>query len=277
VAAIVMGRLAQALQMRMLLLRVGLEVPFRRVVLANALSSLHSLVLPSDVVAAFAKWQDLSSATGQRAVVLAAIVYNRIAINLGIVLGAALSVLFEPRLAQDTTLVVIWAAALLGLLALASVFAPAVGPGIERLAAAVLAWAPPRVRSLAATVFAGTHPFRALSAGAHAAAVVQALVLVPLQVGTLYAAAAATGLVLPLGALLWVRLPLLLASQLPITVGHLGLREGALALSLVDFGASAAQAVAMGFLMFAGNLVIVLVGALYQAALGLGLVRWSRA
>lgn len=52
-----------------------------------------------------------------------------------------------------------------------------------------------------------------------------------------------------------------IAQVLPISVGGLGLREGALVLLLQPLGVSAAKATALGLLLYALNMVVSLLGA----------------
>ena len=66
--------------LRFLMGAVGLEVKFSRVLLAKSHATFVSLIMPGDLFAGATKWANLSAATGDRAGVLSAMLFNKIAL-----------------------------------------------------------------------------------------------------------------------------------------------------------------------------------------------------
>ena len=72
--------LLNATLLRFLIKVPGLEVGFGRVLLAKAQATFVSLVLPGDMFSGAAKWANLSAATGDKAGVLSAMMFSKIAL-----------------------------------------------------------------------------------------------------------------------------------------------------------------------------------------------------
>jgi uncharacterized membrane protein YbhN (UPF0104 family) len=260
------SRVVQAWQMSILLDRAGARVPLVRVFLANSAAALWSLALPGGMFAGAAKWHDLTRATGRGATVLAAMIYNRLALTLPLLAVGALAFAVEDPLGARGLAAGGAAALGAGSLAFALLFhAPAAH--VERWAARLSGFLPRRLARPFGALVAATHDFRAFRRGDHALVLGLSLLTVPLRVTTLVCAVHAAGADLPALASAWTRVVLLAAQHLPITLGGIGVREGVLIPALGIYGVPPATAVAVGLTLMVPHLGVAALG-LAHLALG---------
>jgi uncharacterized membrane protein YbhN (UPF0104 family) len=263
-AAFLGVRLVEATQLKVLLFKVGVHVSVTRVFMANALSALYAFALPGDLAAALAKWNSLSAATGQRSTILNAIVYNRLALLLPVLaLGSGAIVWRNPMPGAGLveTVLATWTLASAAALAL---YHPRRGPlfdaRLHRMANRRPAWLKRRLESFTASL----GRFRTLRLADHAAVMAFSLLAYGSALLSFWCAARALDAQVPFATLLWTLALLRIAGQLPLTTSNLGVREGLLILVLAPYGVTAPQAVALGLVTLSKQIVMALVGLVYQ-------------
>ena len=266
-------RLLEATQMKVLLSKVGLNVTVARVFFANALSALYAFVLPGDLVASFAKWKALSAATGQKTTVLNAILYNRLALLLPVLAFGSVALIVQdpfPQMGLVETVIAIWA--ILGATIL-SLYNPRIGGRVDlllqRLASASPRWLGGRMEAFLASL----QRFRSLRLFDHATILLLSVLAFSGGLLSFLCSVYALDLDIPVLTLLWTAALLRIARQLPLTISNLGIREGILILVLAPYGASAAQAVALGLIAFSKQIAVAVVGFAYHMCCMAG---WTR-
>jgi hypothetical protein len=269
--AFVAGRgLSQSLLTHVLLNKIGSSATVLRVLLANSLASFYGLVVPGDIVASFAKWKNLSIATGQKASVLNAIVYHRLLlIILSLTIGL-IALAWENPVPQYP-IAIISSILLLASFVLGALFFNArvgvfVDPFLQRIALKLPDALARRIRSVVSSLGA----FRRLSGSDHALFVLLGLLTIGFTIASLTIASHALSLDLSLITLAWLQVMLMLVRVLPITIGNLGVREVFLVVVLAGYGIESATAIAFGLLLFSRELFIAIIGGLYQFALLFG-------
>jgi hypothetical protein len=261
--------LVGAFQLHLVLRLAGSRVQVGRVFLANASSVLYGLALPGDVVASFAKWADLSAATGQRARVLNAIIYSRFAMVLVPLAVGVLALLWEnpfaarklAPLAAVTVLCVSGVAFLL--------FHPLLGRHLDRFILARARGLGRRFELRVQSVVRSLQDPRDFRFVDHAFVGAVATLWLLLGLCILFTAIQAMNLDVPLLALAWTWAVVNASRQLPLTISNLGVREGLLILCLGAYGVDGAEAIVVGLLLFSGTLLMAGVGAAYQLAVAL--------
>lgn len=260
----------QSFLTHMLLKRVGSSATILRVFLASTLASFYGLVVPGDIVASFAKWKNLSLATGQKASVLNAMVYQRllliiISLAIGLIALALENPIPEyPIAAVSSLLLLIFF--ILGML----LFSPRVGLVVDPLLQRIALKLPGALGCKMGNVIASLGEFRRLSLSHHAQFVSLGLLTVGFMIASLAIAGHALTLDLSLTTVAWLQVMLLLLRTIPITVGNLGVRETFLIFVLAAYGIEPATAIALGLLLFSRELFIAIIGGLYQTALLFG-------
>lgn len=266
-------RLVEAAQMKVLLSKVGLKVTVARVFFANALSSLYAFVLPGDLVAAFAKWKVLSAATGQKTTILNAILYNRLALLLPVLAFGSAALIVQnpfPQTGLVDAVVAIWA--ILGATVLL-LYNPRLGGRFDVLLERCAAAMPRSLGRRMEALLASLQRFRSLRFLDHAAILLLSVLGFSGGLLSFSCAAHALGLDVPVATLAWTVAVLHIARQLPLTISNLGIREGILILVLAPYGASPAQAVALGLIGLSKQMAAALVGFAYHVCCMAG---WTR-
>ena len=266
--------IANASMIRFLLARVHLRVTLRRVMLANALSTFYTLILPSDVLAGIAKWADLSAATGDKSRVLSSLVFSKIALALPpLVIGTAALALQNPlesiRLpvaAGFLTVVIIVGSAM--------ILNPNTGRVFDRIVLRLSRVAPRFIQTRIQSVLTALNGIRGLTVSDHLTVYALSLCAFALGIAGFASAAAAAGVVIPVTTLLWVSMILFVTRLLPITLSNLGIREGVVIASFGLFGVAPAPALLVGLILFTNTIVIAFFGAAYQLAVANGWVEW---
>jgi uncharacterized membrane protein YbhN (UPF0104 family) len=269
-------RCVEARQMAVVMTRAGMPISARRVFLANSLSSLYAMVLPGDLVAGAAKWTNLSAATGKRAGVLNAMVYNRLMLLLPwLLIGVAALAVHNPLDARWLPLAAAGVTtAAIALLVVA--YHDRLGKQLDALtrwlACRVLPrWAHQKVDY----VLDALQPFRQFPMRFHLRILCYGLLAAAVASGSFVVLARGAGVGVSIVLLLWVRALLTMVRLLPISFNGLGVREATLVAVLVPFGVSEANAFAFGVLNIVNLLCFATVGAAYQLALGMGWANWK--
>jgi uncharacterized membrane protein YbhN (UPF0104 family) len=266
--------IANASMTRSLLARVHLRVTLRRVMLANALSTFYTLILPGDVLAGIAKWADLSAATGDKPRVLSTLVFSKIALALPpLVIGTAALALQNPlesiRLpiaAGVLTVAIVVGSALL--------LNPKTGRVFDDIVLRLARITPQFIQTRIQSVLTALNEFRGLRISDHLIVYSLSLCAFFLGIAGFASAAAAAGVVIPVATLLWVAMILFVTRLLPITLSNLGIREGVVIASFGLFGVAPASALLVGLILFTNTIVIAFFGAAYQMAVANGWVEW---
>jgi uncharacterized membrane protein YbhN (UPF0104 family) len=269
---VVINYVVMAACLRLLLAKVGADLSLRRVLLANAMSNLYTLVLPGDLMAGVAKWVMLSSATGRRAKVFSALVLNKIALALPPLLFGTLALALKspfPRLPVAQTAIGVAVLVVAGLVLLLH---PRASRPVDRWARAACRALPAKLRPKVESVFEAFSTIRAFGARDHIEVLSLSLLIFWLGILSFFCATRALGIEVPIATLVWISLALFVARLLPITFNNLGVREGLLILALGPNRVQPAQAVGLGLLMFSNTIWIGLIGAACHVALAFGWV-----
>lgn len=274
-SAVLAVRCIEAVQMRVLLAKLDLRISVFRIFLANALSALYSLVVPGDVIASVAKWADLSAATGRKSLILSAIVYNRIALLVPVLGMGTVALAIENPFADSYIVGVLMLVGILIVALALGLFHPTLrvyGAGLCRWLTSPF---PPRIHELVERVLASLEGFREFLIKDHLVVYGFSLLSLLTNVAVVDCATRAMAIELSPLVLFWVTAVLIAARQVPVTVSNLGVREGILIVVLELYGVEPERAMTMGLLLFSGQLLVAIIGLMYQLALSLGLARWD--
>lgn len=267
--------LVNASLLRFLLTSIGLQVGLGRVLLAKFQSTFFSLVLPGDVFAGLAKWANLSAATGDKAGVLSAMVFSKAALAVPpILIGSIALAIKNPY--PDTGIEIIATGVAIALtVATALILHETSGRVIDGLAVAGSSRAPAFVQTAVQGLLSAIRDLRALKASAYVVVLVLSVLVFGLSILSIFFAAQAVDVTVPISAFFWVSMFLFISRLLPITVGNLGVREGILVFSFGVYGVDPATAILMGLLMFSSVFFVAIIGAGYQIAIAMGWLDWS--
>jgi len=259
------GRWQEAFHMSLVLKGVETTLSTGRVFLAGSLSAFYGLFVPGDLLASYAKWADLSSATGKKSLTLSAMVYNRVTLILPWLLFGTLSLwflnLFQGLLSGVILVsfvflvVVIFFLFLTGnsyssLMQFWNRYVSSRIPGLFRLKINFF------LESLAllTRLPVGYHIKHLIHSGLIAVIFLFSFVLMTLAVP----------IIAPLFVLCAVRSLLTFVRLLPIAFSGLGIREGVLVLVLTQYGVEASDAFVLGLLMFTHSIMYATIGGVYQ-------------
>jgi uncharacterized membrane protein YbhN (UPF0104 family) len=267
--------LVNALLLLFLLRSIGLQVSIGRVILAKSLSTFYALILPGDIFAGVAKWADLSAATGDKARVLSALIFSKIAFAVPpLIIGSMALAASNPFPENDLTFAAIsMAVAVITVTVL--ILHPASGRRIDGYVLAALHLAPDFLRTRGQSLLTAVGDFRGMKASGYLLTLSLASLVTAIGIVGLSLAAKAGGVTVPLSTFFWVSMFLFISRLLPLTVGNLGIREGILVLSFGLYGVEPANAVLVGLLMFSSVFIIAAVGAGYQIAITMGWLNWN--
>jgi uncharacterized membrane protein YbhN (UPF0104 family) len=268
---VVARRAIEAWQQALVLRFVDARLTWFRVFRANALAVFYALFSPGSLIPMAVKWTDLAAATGKRAIVLNAMVYNRVMLDLPpVIIGAGALAWANPTGEPVLTMAACGLAALGVLLALC-LFAPWLAQS-TREAWAATGWVlPAGLRKRMDHLLNELEPFRAFPLTRHLwlGAIASSSFAVGIAVRVMIMKS--LGFEVPLSTIIWVDAILVVAAHVPITIGNLGLREGLVIAAFGLYGVPADVAVAYGLLLYGSRVIFALVGGSYQLALISGL------
>jgi uncharacterized membrane protein YbhN (UPF0104 family) len=260
-------QVVDAAQLRFLLSRVKVKVGLSRVFLASQLASFYSLVVPGEIASNAAKWANLAAATGERSLLLNAMVYNKLLMLLVPSAIGALALAIDNPL-QEPWLPVAAGAILLGLmLVLMGLYHPALGALSDRLFRRLGSILPERWQARIDAGLDSMAAIRSFRWNRHALMLLFALTSLSVGIGRFYTGILALGIDVPLIGVLWVIAFLGIGRLLPFTISNLGIREGLLIFALSAFAVPAERAVALGLLSFSAVVLLAIIGGVYQAVL----------
>ena len=272
---VLFSRFVEAIQMQVILRKVGSRLRAKRIFMANTLSVLYTFILPGDMLASIAKWANLSAATGKKSVILNAIVYNRLVLLIPPLIIGALA------LAWDNPFYGSFISEALILMAIASlavffwIFNPWSGVFTDKIIRKTSRVLPNAIRTQIEKILSSMKDFRSFRLRDHFYIYMIGIFSMSLRLLVFTIASKAIGLHLSFLTLAWVMALLISCRQLPITLNNLGVREGILMVVLSPYGVEFEKAFALGMIMFSTSILIAFIGLLYQIALTFGLAQWK--
>ena len=261
--------------LKQVLEKVGLEISLRRVALANSLSTMYSLILPSDALAGLVKWADLSAATGDKPRVLSAMVFAKVALALAPLFFGTLALALHNPFADVPLSAIAGGLCFSVVVGTAVILNPKSGPIVDRGINSLVSFLPGFIKNKLSAAVASLQHFRLLSHVDHLQIMLYSVAAFSFGIAGFYCAARAAGESVAVTALLWVSLVLFIARLLPITISNLGVREGIIVYAFAAYGVAPGPALLIGLLMFSNTIFIAIGGALYQSALAMGWLTWS--
>lgn len=271
---IVLARNAvDALEMHVVLAKIGLRVGMLRIFLNNALGNLYALVLPGAVLAKGVKFGGLAAAAGTKSAVLNAMVYNgMIQLLPPLVFGLA-ALVYDNPLPQTHVVNLSLAFGGLTVAGLALLYHPTLGIYTLGTMRNVARRFPRKFAKRLSSSLDAVERFQSFKMSDHLLVLAIATVAMTLSLARLACGFAAMGIDVPVFRVAWIYIFLRVLRLLPLTIGNLGIREGVLIAALARFDVPAATAIAMGLVLYCDRLFLALVGLVYQVCLMVGLAR----
>jgi uncharacterized membrane protein YbhN (UPF0104 family) len=269
------ARIIEAYQMKILLLKSDAIVSFARIFLANSLAALYALLLPGDLISAGAKWANLSAATGKKALILNAIIYNRFAILLIPLLFGVLTLILQNPFPET---IIAESASVVGILVVSFAlvfYHPLPGNYFDRFIGSFFSRFPLLIREKANNMITALQKIRSFKLRDHLTIIMISSAIFGLNFAAFFCGAKTLGLTAPISTLVWIYAVLIMLRQLPITIGNLGVREGLLIVILNLYNITSETAFSLGLILFTNHLLFGLVGAGYQLSLNFGWTRWK--
>jgi uncharacterized membrane protein YbhN (UPF0104 family) len=258
-----------ALNLYLLLNKLGLKITYGRVLLANALANFYSLIVPGDLMAGLSKWAVLSVATRNSAASLSAIVINKIALAIPpVILGSTALVLQNPFPDLPIAEMAGYCMLLIAIVLMLGL-STRTGTFIDRLLLSLSRRLPARLHRGFTSLVDSFQRFRRFRKSDHLAIVLVAFIAFSTGLVAFYCATRTFGVDVPFMTLVWISLALFLSGLLPLTFNNLGVREGLLVLAFSNYGVAAAKAIGVGLAMFSSSILIGLIGGMCQMALAL--------
>ena len=256
-----------ALNLFLLLNKLGLQITYDRVLLANALANFYSLIVPGDLLAGLSKWVILSAATRNSGASLAAIVINKVALAIPPVLFGSIALALQNPFPQSPISEIAALGALLITVGLTLGLSPRTGAAIDRPLLSLAKHIPARLHRGIISLVDSLRRFRQFHSTDHLVIILVACIAFATGLVGFYCATRTFGLDVPLLTLAWISLALFLSRLLPLTFNNLGVREGLLVLALSSHDVAAAKAIAVGLVMFSNSVLIGLLGGICQILL----------
>lgn len=261
--------------LKQLLEKVGLKISLRRVALANSLSTMYSLILPSDTLAGLVKWADLSAATGDKPRVLSAMVFAKVSLALAPLFFGTLALALHNPFSDVPLSAIAGGLCFSVVIGTAAILNPKSGAVFDRVINSLVSFLPGFIKKKLSAVVASLKHFRLLSHVDHLQILLYSVAAFGFGIAGFYCAVRATGESVAITALLWVSLVLFITRLLPITISNLGIRESIIVYAFASYGVAPGPALLIGLLMFSNTIFIAIAGALYQSALAMGWLTWS--
>jgi hypothetical protein len=264
---VVARRAIEVAQMTRVLRLVGCFVSWFRVFRANALAAFYALFTPGSLIPIAIKWTDLAAATGRRAIVLNAILYSRLLLDVPPMIIGAGALAWSNPTGQPLLAVAAGVLAALGVLLAMCLFAPGFGPVTRLMSKAVGRCLPAGLRARIDRLLNELEPFRAFPIARHLSLAAIALSSFAVGIAVRFMLMKSLGFHVPLSTIIWVDAILVVVGHMPITLGNFGVREGLVVAAFGLYGVPADVAVAYGLLVYSCRLIMAVVGGGYQLAL----------
>ncbi|MFO7902388.1 MAG: lysylphosphatidylglycerol synthase transmembrane domain-containing protein [Planctomycetota bacterium] len=259
------SRCVDATQLSLIMRQVDLSIRTVQILVASSLSTLYGLILPGDLAASVAKWVYLCRATGERAGVFNAILYNRIVAFSPWMIGGGFALfLYNPWNDIAIPLMFTLTAGLV-LAGWVLFYHPIHGPRIDGIAQALShrmlpAWCDQRVDCVVQSLA----PFRRFPWRFHLTILACSWLNMTLLFVAFATMALAVGIEAPWGLLVWVWSVIMVLRQLPISFHGIGVREATLVGLLGYFSVPEESAFTLGLLGFTHALLFALIGLAFR-------------
>lgn len=259
------ARLLYAWQVALAVRHHGIPLTTMRALVINTIAGFYGLFLPGGLSAGVIKWYKLAKPSGNRAEVLAAILFLRL-INTSVILGFGMvGVLVDNPL--DSSLL-FWTALCL-FVTLAAVCMGFVSKRVAvrfevirkhdrvRIRATIRDWLRKVLTSFA--------QYRTLSHNHLLKVLVVPFMNQVLTIILFLAVARALSISIPLSALVWIWSVVYIIQLIPASISGLGLRESALVFLLPHYGVEPASAMAFSLTIFGYTVLAGLIGGILEA------------
>jgi uncharacterized membrane protein YbhN (UPF0104 family) len=271
----IVGRTLEAIQMQVILGKVGYRLRLGRIFMANTLSAFYSFILPGDMLAGIAKWANLSAATGNKAVILNAIVYNRLVLIIHpLVIGVfalAWENPFHSSILPGALIIMI----ILALAIVVCIFHPSYGVITDKIIRKISKPLPNVINRRVEKILKSITEFRYFRLRDHFNIYSIGFFILLIRLIIFALASTAVGIQIPFYTLAWIMALLTSSRQLPITFSNLGVREGILMAVLSPYGVEVESSFALGLIMFSNQILIGFIGFLYHISLIFGMAQWK--
>lgn len=235
-----------------------------RALAINTISQFYSLFLPGDLSAGVVRWYKLSKPSGNRAEVLAAILFIRF-VNTSLFLGFGI-IAFLVENPLNSALLFCIALFLFFGLAIISIgfFSERVPSWQESIFKKCPLWIPASiVAGLRRTTFAFAE-YKTMSWLKFLKVLSIPFINHVFAVVLFFLIARSLSLWVPLVALIWIRSMVYVIQLIPVTISGLGLREGALAYLLPYYGVEPSSALAFSLIIFSFTVLAGVVGGMLE-------------
>jgi uncharacterized membrane protein YbhN (UPF0104 family) len=265
-ALVLVGTWLSALRLRAAGRRQRLRLPMGGVTAANLAASFYGLFLPGYLSSGAIRWHKLSVLAGRRPGVLSAMIYSRLNYLVVLVLLGILGLLadaprYESHHAAIGLLALLVIALLLHLLAfrgaLLSLFESTSG-----LHGRVL---PKRVSTRMRQFFQGATHFRRVPARERVTVWSISILEAASGIASVWLLTRSLDQDIDVITVTWLTTVIQLATEIPISIAGLGIREGGLILLLRPLGIAPASAVALSLLLFSRTVFLGAIGGLIEA------------
>lgn len=268
--AVIARNVVDALELRVVLSRIGIRLGLMRIFFNNALGNLYALILPGAVLSKGVKFGTLAAAAGAKSAVLNAMVYNGMVQLLPPLVIGLIALSYDNPLpeTQLVPLAVAFGGAIV--VGLAMLYHPLLGRHTLRVVRALAQRLPAKIEKRLHGMYESIERFQAFRPRDHVLVLSIATLAMALSLVRLSFGFAAMGIDVPVLRVAWIYIFLRVLRLLPLTLGNLGIREGVLIVALARFDVPAATAVALGLVLYCDRLMLAAVGLLYQICLSLG-------
>lgn len=260
-------RLAEALQLWLVIRFIGRSVSLSRVFLSNALATFYGFILPGHILATAPKWLVLSRATGSRADVLNAIIYNRLAllvppIFIGSVAFGFTDIFLDNRLKYSLFLVGIGI-----VLATFLLFYRRTGAIVLGAMLWVTHRCPDGLRNAGSTFVGSFSRLQEFNVGKHLVVYALSTFVALLRIFAFIYAAWLVSADVPPESLALAYAVIVVLALFPLTLGNIGIRESVLISVLSLYGVAPAESLTIGLILFLEHVLFAVVGGGFQLRL----------
>ena len=259
-------RYIAAYRMRLLTDKQGMSLSALQILGISFSTIFYGLFLPGGyVTGGLVRWHKLSKPDNKSAEAVAAIIFDNIVdITTLCTIGMVFWALDKP---YDQEYIGLGLSTVLGglFLAYAIIFTRTISPSTENLNLTKLTFIPKILRDKANKLIISLRQYRNFSPGYLGTIFALSLACNLLGILTNYLLVLSLNINISPITIAWVRSSLFILAIIPISISGLGIREGALVFLLRPYGVSAADAIALAFLLRSVGLGIAGIGGLIEA------------
>jgi uncharacterized membrane protein YbhN (UPF0104 family) len=231
---------------------------------ASAITALYSMVLPG-ILDAPVKWYILKQHTGKGSNVFSSMVYNQTTILVYMVATALVALIVTNPTGNWHLPVACSAVLVLLIVVCLLLFTPTIGPRLTIRISHILKPLPRSFRDRGVKILEQLSLFQTAPWSFHLKMILMNFISITIFGTSIYVfAAAAAGINVPVGVLIWQYSVIFLLGRLPIFIAELGIREVTLIGTLALYGVDASSATLMSMIIFSNRILMALIGAAYQ-------------